>query len=289
MMDSLKQSFGLKPSTPRPKVSVIIPCYNQGGFLSECLASLEAQTYQNFEVLIVNDGSTEDATLTILQTLESQGLNILNQSNQGLPAARNQGISKARGDWIIPLDADDKLAPSYISKTLALAKEQSLDFVVTDIQNFGAQARIHRTNINLYDQLYDNRLTCCALLARHVFDQLKYDESFTRGLEDWELWIRILKANLKGEVIHEPLFHYRRKSKSMLTQSQISRSQIIKHIRQKHGDLYAPEQQAILKKIWKENQVVFHKLHELHYHIGLRFPRMAKMLGNLYVKIRGHF
>lgn len=289
MMESLKQSFGLKPSTPKPKVSVVIPCYNQGLFIEECLQSLEAQTFQDFEIIIINDGSDDDQTAAILDNVKDSTplrMTIIHQQNKGLSATRNKAIAAAQAPWIITLDADDKLAPTYIEKTLALAKAKNLDFVGTDIQNFGEKSHVYRANINLYDQLYDNRLTCCALFSKRVFERVKYDETFKEGLEDWELWIQVLKAGFKGEIIHEPLFLYRRKKESMMTQGYLRRPQIIEKIRQKHYDLYAPEAEIQLKEAWKEDQVVNHSLHKLYHCIGLRSPHLAKWLGHIYLKLK---
>ncbi len=103
MMDSL------------PKVSVIIPCYNQGAYVKESVDSVLAQTFQDFEILIVDDGSTDAETVGILKDNAWPKTRVIRTENQGLAAARNNGIQEARGVYILPLDADDRIGPDYLA------------------------------------------------------------------------------------------------------------------------------------------------------------------------------
>lgn len=100
-----------------PEISVIIPCFNQGKYIAECLDSVLAQTFTNYEVIIVNDGSTDDSLKIIKQyTNKYKNFRLLDQSNQGVVFARNNAISKAKGKYIYPLDADDKITPECLEK-----------------------------------------------------------------------------------------------------------------------------------------------------------------------------
>ena len=90
------------------KVSVIIPCYNQGQYIEEAVKSVLAQTYQNFEIIIVNDGSTDEFTNKLLSDYDKQKTKVLHTDNQGLASARNNGIKVAKGKYILPLDADER-------------------------------------------------------------------------------------------------------------------------------------------------------------------------------------
>jgi glycosyltransferase involved in cell wall biosynthesis len=103
-----------------PQVSVIIPCYNQGRYLDDAITSVLVQTYQNFEILIVDDGSTEPETIEILQDYQQPKTRIIRTENQGVATARNLGIAQAQGTYILPLDADDKIADSYLEKAVTL-------------------------------------------------------------------------------------------------------------------------------------------------------------------------
>ena len=206
-----------------PQISIIIPCYNQGEYLFECIDSLQKQTFQDFEIIIVNDGSSDPSTLNFLKEIKQNSplknkLNILNQENKGLPGARNTGIKKSAGTWILPLDADDKLAPNFLESTLQEAKTQNLDFVATHIQHFGLKNSIYKTHLWKNAQYLNNFLPYCALFSKEIFENEKYDPQFNQGFEDWELWNRILKSpkKFKGSILPEPLFFYRKKKNSML-------------------------------------------------------------------------
>jgi len=104
-------------------VSVIIPCYNQGEFLEECLTSVFASSYKQVEVIVVNDGST-DNTKSIIDELQNKfTFQVIHQENKGLAETRNLGIRVANGKYILPLDSDDKIGQTYIEnavKTLGL-------------------------------------------------------------------------------------------------------------------------------------------------------------------------
>jgi len=271
-------------------VTVVVPCYNDGEYLLENLESLQGQTYRNFEIVIVNDGSTDPTTLKVLENLcerfPSLDLRVYSQTNQGLPATRNRGIYEARTKWVVTLDADDMIAPEYLEKTLSLAGAKDLDFVVTDIQNFGAQSFVNRANINLYDELFTNRLSSCALFKRSILSCEAYDTDFRAGFEDWELWIRLLKKGYRGEVIHEPLFCYRRKAESMLIRTHSMRPELIKKIREKHADLYTSRQLGVIKREHRDDRSVPVWLYDWHYHLGLHFPNLAYWMGRIYLRLR---
>jgi glycosyltransferase involved in cell wall biosynthesis len=275
---------------PDSLVSVVVPCYNDGEFLLENLGSLQAQTYRNFEVVIVNDGSTDPKTLEILENVEqgfpSLDIRVYSQSNQGLPATRNRGIREARSKWILALDADDMIAPEYLEKTFSMAQAKDLDFVVTDIRNFGTQEFFNRANINLYDELFTNRLPSCAFFKKSVVMHQPYDADFRVGFEDWELWIRLLSKGYRGEVIHEPLYWYRRKGESMLTKTHFQRPQLIRKIREKHADLYTSRQLAKIKREHRDNRAVVAWIYHWHYRMGLYFPFLAYWMGRIYLRLR---
>jgi glycosyltransferase involved in cell wall biosynthesis len=271
-------------------VTVIVPCYNDGAYILESLESLCQQTFKNFEVLLINDGSTDTETNEILENVSkrfpSLDLKVISQENQGPPGARNRGVLEASGRWVMMLDADDKLASEHLRKTVALARKNNLDFVSTDIRNFGAQNHVSPVNINFYDELFANRLLGCSLFKKNVLLAEPYDPAFRNGYEDWELWIRLLKNNYKGEVIHEPLYLYRRKSESRFTKTYMERSRHIRKIREKHRELYRPEELARLKSENWEGRVVPARLYELHYQLGLRFPVVASLLMRIYLASR---
>jgi glycosyltransferase involved in cell wall biosynthesis len=264
------------------QITIVIPCYNDGLYLRENIKSLQGQTHKSFEVLVINDGSTDRTTLDILKNLQEAFpplvIKIISQKNQGLSTARNRGVREAQTEWIMLLDADDKLAPEYLERTLALAKKAGLDYVTTDIKYFGIYSYITRSNINFYDQLFANRLTTNSLFRKSVLEAVPFDPGFREGYEDWEFWIRLQSRGYRGDVVHEPLFEYRRKADSMLTGTYYKRSELIRKIRQKHAHLYTSNKLAEIKKDWRHNREVPVWLYQLHYYVGLRFPRLAHLM-----------
>ena len=101
-------------------VSVVITCYNQGQYLEECINSVTNSDYPNIEIILVDDGSEDTFTQKTLDKLDSGKIRIIRQNNQGVCAARNNGIAAASGKYILPLDADDKIAETYISKAVEI-------------------------------------------------------------------------------------------------------------------------------------------------------------------------
>lgn len=107
-----------------PAVSVIIPCYNQGAFIKEAVDSVLAQTFQDFEIIIVNDGSSDAKTNEFLSNFTAPKTTVLSLAeNQGPSVARNVAIKAAKGKYILPLDADDKIAPTYLEKAFNVLEQ----------------------------------------------------------------------------------------------------------------------------------------------------------------------
>ena len=127
-----------------PTVSVIMPCYNLGQYLDEAVDSVLSQTYQDFEIIIINDGSTDDLTNELLKGYNRPKTSVYHTENQGLPATRNYGIEKATGKYICCLDADDKYHPEFLEKTVRVLDEDE-----------GEDCGIVTTNFELFENSTD--------------------------------------------------------------------------------------------------------------------------------------
>src|SRR5262245_34012598 len=126
------------PMPETPRVSVIVPCYNLGQYLDEAVASVLAQTYQNFEILVVDDGSTEPLTQALLADYSRPKTSVIRIPHAGVSAARNAGLARARGAYFCALDADDRLEPSFLEKTVAaLDADPAVTFVSCWLRTFG--------------------------------------------------------------------------------------------------------------------------------------------------------
>src|SRR5438552_2887722 len=129
------------PAARPPRVSVIVPCYNLGKFLAEAVDSVLGQTFQDFEIVVVDDGSTDGATVSVLSAFARPKTRILRAPHAGLAAARNLGIANSSGEYLCALDADDRLDPTFLAKTAAiLDRDASIAFVSTWLRTFGEES-----------------------------------------------------------------------------------------------------------------------------------------------------
>lgn len=203
------------------QVSIIIPCYNDGKYLREAVASAQAQTHPDVEIIVVDDHSTEPLTHAAYKQLREQGVTVLPtpQGKKGLPAARNAGIAAAAGDYILPLDADDKIAPSYVEKGVAvLEKQAEVGICYCRARLFGLKRNPWKLPPYSWEaMLSGNMIFATALFRKADWRQVGgYDESLVHGLEDYAFWLRIIALGRDVVQIEEELFNYRIKTNSLL-------------------------------------------------------------------------
>jgi glycosyltransferase involved in cell wall biosynthesis len=225
---------------PDVEVSVVVPCFNGGGFLDTLLASLASQTFRDFEIIIVDDGSTDPATCARLASLPHD-IQVLRQGNRGLSAARNAGIRAARGTFVLPLDCDDTLDPAFLAEVTAVLRQAAPQsaFAFTHMRLVGGADGILSRHCNRFDQLFLNQLPYCMLLRRSAWEAVGgYDETMRDGYEDWEFNIRLTEAGFAGIEIPRPLFIYHVSSEGMLSRSARMHGTIWRRIRSKHAPLY---------------------------------------------------
>lgn len=211
--------------TQQPLVSVIVPCYNYGKFLPYTLQSVLAQTYTNWECIIVNDGSADDTETVAKQYVDSDKRFVyLYQSNQGLAAARNTGIQQAKGEYIQLLDADDLIEENKFELQVNfLEEEPAVDIVYGDAAFFKSdEPEVHlaarkpgeRSNNELkvsgkgkkiIQQIArDNFIEVSAPLLKHsVFDEVGLFDVTYRSYEDWLFWFKCAVAGL--EFAYQPI------------------------------------------------------------------------------------
>ena len=123
-----------------PAISVIVPCHNGGRFLDGLVANLRKQTFKDFEIVIVNNGSTEQDTLDTLKRLETQ-VRVIHQENRFLPGARNRGFKEARADVVLPLDCDDRLEPDFLAETSNRGRSYYILYYLKNRQAFASRTR----------------------------------------------------------------------------------------------------------------------------------------------------
>jgi glycosyltransferase involved in cell wall biosynthesis len=234
--------------TSEPLVSVIVPCYNQGSVLAEAVDSALAQTYQHREVIVIDDGSTDD-TAAIAASYGPQ-IRLIRQENRGLPAARNAGIACARGTLMGLLDADDRWLPRKLEVEVPWFADPAVGLVHGSYRKFPAtfpgagevrKARGERTGFHGILGFNLVGAPVSALFRRSVFDRAgRFDESL-RGIEDWDLWIRL--SALSGIIASDALTaEYRLSAESVSRKyEEMYRCllQVIEKNRFHHGDCAA--------------------------------------------------
>lgn len=195
-----------------PKVSVIIPCYNQGAWVDEAVASVLAQTFRDFEIIVVNDGSTDEATNRLLLEYERPQTRVIRTANQGVAMARNTAIREAKGVYILPLDADDRIAPTYLEKGVAiLDRDQEVGIVYSLGELFGSrEGHWAVPDFSVRGILLTNLIFCSALYRKSDWERVGgYNPNMRSGSEDWDFWLSLVELGRGVTRIPEVLFYYR--------------------------------------------------------------------------------
>ncbi|MBC7552522.1 MAG: glycosyltransferase family 2 protein [Taibaiella sp.] len=197
-----------------PRVSIVIPCYNHGRFIRETLRSIEQVKDKHlYEIIIVNDGSTDEFTNKELQKLSEEGYHVINQKNAGQAAARNTAILKSRGEYILPVDSDNMIYPEYIYRGIEiLDANKDISVLYGNAKTFGNTTGLLTPGAyNLQKLMLVNYIDACAMYRRSLWDAVGgYDPKIpTIGYEDWELWLNASFMGFKFLYVDEVLFEYR--------------------------------------------------------------------------------
>ena len=190
----------------RPLVSIVIPCYNSERYLEESLLSVIAQTYENIEIVVVDDGSTDTTPAIISRHTGDARVCVVSQSNKGLAAARNAGLAASKGDYITFLDSDDIYMPSKIERQVAFLAEypdaglaycRSGHFLDADPArvSYAYNKSVGATEPILRRLMHGNFINVnTAMVKKPVLDAVGgFDPKFRIG-EDWDLWIRLAQS-----------------------------------------------------------------------------------------------
>lgn len=240
------------------KVSVIMPCYNDGQYIEESVTSILNQTYNNIELIIINDGSTDQYTNEVLDNNEWTNTIVLNSNRLGPSGARNLGIEKAKGKYILPLDADDTIDLTYIEKAVdIMEKNEDVGVVYCKADLFGEQSGIwDLPSYSLDKMLLDNIVFVTSLFRKQDWSNVGgFNAHMKHGMEDYDFWLSILELRKDIHQIPEVLFHYRIKQTSRTTEFQKNMNIVVDtyvQIYDNHPILYKEHQELYAKILRKE-------------------------------------
>lgn len=255
-------------------VSIIIPCYNKAQFLGETLDSVAVQSYPNIEVVVVDDDSP-DNTREVVEIYKGKMTNLvyIHQANQGPSAARNNGIRASRGEYVMALDADDRLAPTYVERCVKyLENHPECKLVYSKADMFGTQnGPWNLPEYSFEKLLWDNMINYCALYRRKDFPSCGYNTNMVKGLEDWDFWITFLHPEDKVHRIDEVLFHWRTQPVSRTFDAEQHERELMRQIYHNHKEVYEPYMEDIIfyKNMWDNMALQFAKARKSKaYRIG---------------------
>lgn len=202
-------------------VSVVIPSFNSTAYLAETVESVRAQTLGAWEIVFVDDGSSDGTRALIESLIAANGgapMRLVCQPNAGTAAARNRGIALARGRYILPLDADDLIAPTMLEASASvLDAAPDVDLVFTDREDFGAVLGIRSAGTYSVERLkYFNQIGYCSLYRRTLWERVGGYRSNVSGFDDWDFWLAAALRGCRARHVPKPLFRHRRRSDSQL-------------------------------------------------------------------------
>lgn len=256
----------------KPTISVIIPCYNQAQYIECALQSVLSQSYDDWECIIVNDGSP-DHTGEIAKhwIAKDPRFKYLEKNNGGLSSARNAGIEIALGEYILPLDADDYISDNYLLDCIkVIEKNKDIKIVYGKAIKFGVeQTEWKLPDYSFLNLLEYNMIYCSAIYRKSDWKNIGgYDTELKSGFEDWEFWISLLKEGGRVERVLTCTFFYRVKEESMiksLASNTEEKKRISEYIFNKHRTCYTNKSYYDLYLL---NKNLTLKLLQLEVHIS---------------------
>ena len=269
-------------------VSVIIPCYNAAAYVREAIDSALAQTYPNVEIVVVNDGSTNNVQTVLESYIQKKSIIYIHQENKGLSGARNTGIKSSHGEFIALLDADDMFLPNKLERQVGyLMAHPDCAVSYCDVFHYYEEEPEKMLRLN-YDYpsgdavfpalLYKNFVNpLTVVLRRSVFDRVGYfDEPMKQFAEDWDFWVRAAYAGMHFDHLPETLAKYRMRKTSLSYNRtlEVKRKSTVVHIFERLSAGMTPEERAR----YHMSSVLFHHRIRLWYaKLAEIFPVLARL------------
>lgn len=259
-----------------PLLSIVIPCYNDAKFVKQSVDSALNQTYENKEIILVDDGS-DALTKEVLKKIEPKVNQLITQENKGQSAARNKGVALSKGEYILILDSDDYFEPTFAQKAIKAFSLNSNAKIVSCYTNLIYEDKFIKVykppGGKLKDFLINNSVIGTSMFKKADWQSVKgYDESMRSGFEDWEFFIRLLKNGGEALVIKEPLFNYRKRMVSTTSRANKKKYELLKYIHKKNKDVYIENYDFVsnylISQIEREAQEKLKNINSIEYKIG---------------------
>lgn len=228
---------------------MIIPCFNDGGTLTEAVRSAQAQERMD-ELAVVDDGSTDPATLEVFTTLEAEGVQVIRRPNGGLGAARMSGVEATSSDYIFCLDADDRLLPGTLEKlATTLDADPGLALVWGDYRLFGDRSWRQESApvLDPWQITYQNDIPASILLRRTALLRAGGWE-LRGGYEDWDMLMSLAEHREHGRRVSIVAYEYRQHGPRMLGDSASRHAEIYATLRARHSGLFAER-----RRLWHDS------------------------------------
>ena len=273
------------------KISIVIPCYNTYKYIAKCIESVRNQSYKNIELIVVDDGS-DDITKLILQELSSKIDLLIIQENKGQSTARNIGIKEAEGKYILALDSDDFLEPTFCEKAVERIQKDRNYKIIASYSNIlyenSKKACLYKpAGGGLIEMLLNNTAMGSCMFRKIDWETSGgYDQAMRNGFEDWEFYIRLLNKTGRVEIISENLFNYRKHINSTTTKANKIKYDLLRYIYYKHEGVYKVYFKDfidfLLNKIEKEEKEKIKMYSRMEYKIGFKVLQPLRFIKRVF-------
>ena len=273
-------------------VSIIMPSYNTGKYIANSINSVLNQTYQDWELIIVDDGSDDEETVCILNDISDDQIVVYHTDHLRPAGARNYGIKFAKGKYILPVDSDDKIDPVYMEKAVGIIESNpQVGVVYCQADLFGEQhGRWELPDYSFKKMLLDNIVFVTALFYKSDWEMVGgFNTTMADGMEDYDFWLSIMALGREIYQIPEVLFHYRIKPVSRTTNFQKNCEQVQETYRQmymSHRNFYGEhrDEYAMVLRDALIEQIFLRRKYEERWAKIVKFasyPIIGKMIRRL--------
>lgn len=273
------------------KVTVVIPCYNNFKTIVKTYQSVLNQTFKDYNIIIVNDGSDTE-TSALVNSFKEDKLTVINQENKGVVTARNNGVELTSSQFILTLDGDDFFESTFLEEAVRFLENNAKYGVVScnyNVINEDGLMYVSQLedNPSLNDLLIKNRLPANALFRRLCWEETNgYDKGFDEGFEDWDFWINIASKGWKIKIINNPLLNVFVKKNSRNKVAMKNQMALRRLIFNKYENLYKNINSEFSDELFKEIETLKNTIRKRDSSIDMR---LGKLIFNTLRKIKFFF